>query len=126
MPSIGGITVWSLGGFDEKPALAMEDVSAEGVDGVELRELHTRGDSFRMLARLDCDSLSAANDMYDDFRELRGTLVIVQDDYGKTLSQVAVLDVRRVEQRKIIKAVGGVSTSKGAWLEAEFTLLRTQ
>ena len=107
MPSLGGISFISLKGHVAKPGLMTEDVSREGTDGAAFRKRHVRAVPFGMLAFRDCDNLADAQSKYEAVLAMQGTVVELVDDYGVTHPDVMVIDVRRVDERKVLAAGGG-------------------
>ena len=77
--------------------------------------------------RLDVDTLAdAATNYLRMVRLFQGRLVAVTDDLGKTYNGVMCLKIERVESFALLKAVGGISASSGAFLVVRFTLQCTR
>jgi hypothetical protein len=113
------------GGQPQGNGLMLAEISRPGVDGRAFREEQTRSQPFSLEGHRDVDNLAACKTLYDTMvTAYQGKVVTVVDDYGATHTNLACLAVIRVDARKLITAVGGVSASKGAYLVVRFELVR--
>jgi hypothetical protein len=122
MPSLGSISFITLKGHMALGGLQIEDISREGTDGSAYRKRQYRAEPFQMLGFRDCDTLSDAQAKFDSLVDMQGTSVSLTDDYGVTWTKTMVLDVKKVGMGKLVAAVGGVSSSKGAYLAVALSL----
>lgn len=116
----------SLRGQVAEPTLQLEDISRPGVNGVAVREVHRRAEPFEMIGTRDADDTAAANTLLSELQALQGKLVTLIDGYGVTWNNVVVWKAQRVNNDKILKAAGGVSTNKGALLTVRFLMQLTE
>ncbi len=119
-------TFITLGGIPTAMQERVEEITRPGVDGHAFALLGLKGEPFQLEGVRDYDDLTAAKAALASLESLLpGSLVTVYDDFERQLDYVLVLDVRPIEMRKVIKAAGGKSTSKGAILRVVFTMQRT-
>jgi len=111
MSSIGGRSVLSIDGdFDLATGEQLEDITRANVDGISYRKLGKRGHPFQLISLVDVATAGAAKAELEAYKALQGTLVTVVDDTGASVSQLAVLSVRRAGPvRRVVNPVGGVN-----------------
>lgn len=101
------------------------DISRPGVDGHAYRRVGKHGRPFQLDGHRDCQDNADAGSLYEAMvAAYRGQTVTVVDDLGRTQPNLVCLEVDRVESRRLLKAVGGITTSMGAMLVVRFTLQR--
>lgn len=125
MPIIADIPLLFLGGLQEPLGQKVEEITRQGVNSHAYRKSAIRGDAFEMIGKVDCDTIAAATALYEEFKLLEGELVTLVDDYGETTNNVMIEAVRLIDKFKLLTAVGGVSTTKGAFLVVGFMCRRT-
>ncbi len=97
-------------------------ITRKNVDSQAYRRLGKAGPPYGMFSRVDVDDAAALKTTIDAYRELIGDFVTVTDVFGNVRDNVMVLDVEPVFQHTIVGAAGGLSTLKGALLDAAWTL----
>mgnify|MGYP006290605239 CR=1 FL=1 len=115
-PSVGSITLISLRAEPDRPGQVVEVLARPGVDGTGFRQTGVRAEPFRAVAVVDVDDAAAADSLVGDFKALQGTVVEIEDDFGRTADAILVLRVRLVSRTAVKTAVGGVSSEKGLLL----------
>ena len=105
--SIGGYNVIRLTGAPHEPAERVEVITRPGIDHPDYRTLGKVGQPFGVESVVDVDSNSDAQTRSENFAALVGTLVTVNLEHGTSHNNVMVLDVREVERRRVVGAVGG-------------------
>lgn len=131
MPSISnGSTTYSfitLKGEVQPIGLMLEDITRPGVNGHAFREQALHAVPFDLLGVRDVNDLNAvATTMSAMITAYQGKIVTVVDDMGTSHANLVCLRVERVSAQKLLAAVGGVSSGKGALLVVRFTLQSTQ
>jgi hypothetical protein len=110
----------------QKLGMHLEDVTRPGVDGHAFRKESQKSATFQLEGRRDVDNNAAAGTLFATLKSTyQGKIVTVVDDMGTTHTNLVCLDVERVDSFTLLRAVGGVSTSKGAFLAVRFTLQAT-
>jgi len=121
MASIGGQSFITLRGSVTAQAQALTPIERPGVDGVGYRQKGKRGEVVTLTSVADTNNATTTTAAYV---ALRGTLVTVVEDAGRTSYYVAVLDVIITRVRAVSGAVGGLTA--GAYLvDATWTLQPT-
>lgn len=110
------------------PGEMVDIVQRPGCDGTDILFLGSKGEPFEMFSLVDCDTIQAAVDLQFAYNSLRSaglnyTLIWNGVDYSLSGVRYVVLDVEAVASRKTGAAAGGLSTYKGAILQARWTLL---
>jgi len=131
MPSISNgtstHTFVSLKGQVQGCEMMLEEITRKGVDGNAFRQLAKHGEPFQLDGRRDCNNNADAGAVFTAMQQAyQGKVVTVVDDLGKTHANLVCLAVNRVDSFTLARAVGGVSTGKGAFLVVSFTLVSTR
>ena len=103
MSSIGALTFINMTG-PQLPALAshIEAIDRPGVNGEAFRENAKKVQGIQVQTTMWVVSLALANAAIDNYSALKGTLVTVIDDNGRTVNNVMVLDVQVNRIRPIL------------------------
>jgi len=103
MSSIGSETFLSLSGPDiPKLAAAVEIIDRPGVNGTANRVDALKAEELTIYTLQSVADISAANAAVDDYAGLKGTKVTVEDDQGRSVSDVLVVDVRVIKKQKVL------------------------
>ena len=111
MPSVGAISFAFVSRPTEPPAEQVEDLTRPHVDGMALRKLGTKGQSFRMVAIAGATDKDTAKTQINSYKALAGTVVDVIDDHEITWEKVAIMAVR-------IRQIKGVASVVGPMVDA--------
>lgn len=93
------------------PAMRVQDITREQVDGHAFLEIGKRGGRSVVTTVVDTSTPNALTDVY---RGLMGTLVTVILSDGKSIASVMVHSVERTGAKKCVTPVGGLNG--GTWL----------
>lgn len=103
MSRIGSETFLSLSGPDiPKLAAAVEIIDRPGVNGTANRVDALKAEELTIYTLQSVADISAANAAVDDYAGLKGTKVTVEDDQGRSVSDVLVVDVRVIKKQKVL------------------------
>ena len=103
-------TTSSIGSFDfirmkgpqvPKLAAAVEIIDRPGVDSVATRENADKAEEIQLETTEAISSLTTARSRADDYAGLKGERVTVEDELGRSTSQVLVIDVRVLRVKKV-------------------------
>ncbi|NJO56293.1 MAG: hypothetical protein HC834_08060 [Rhodospirillales bacterium] len=107
------------------PMEATEVERRAGVDGQTVYLLGKHGQEFSAHSFVDCDNLTAALQLRDAYMAKIGNIYPIR--WGEIIFpyQVQILAVTTEERsvRRLLNCVGGVSSGKGAFLQATWQLL---
>jgi hypothetical protein len=119
MASIGGVPFLTKQGDSIlEPVTVLEDVSRPRVNGHAFRDLGQKSEPVVWVTEADVDDPEFTDLLY---RSMQGEIVDVVDDDGKDIPNVAVIKVRIVSKKKVIRSVGGLTA--GEWIfTAQWTL----
>ena len=93
-------------------ALAVEPINRPAVDGVAFRDDARKVREIMLETIATSTTLAAANVAVDNYAAIKGTLVTIVDDFGRTVNYVMILDVGEVR----IQPVSGSSPAGTAYL----------
>lgn len=111
-PQIGSYQFLNRKGDDPlAPVTEVDDITRANVDGHAWTDQGKHSKKTTWITIVDDP---APDSLIDGYRAYRGTLQTVKCPDGKTISNVMVLDVQRVEVKKVIGPVGGISA--GSWI----------
>ena len=115
---VGSSTVLfvSLKGHVEPPGLILDDATRAGVDGSAYLETQKTGEPFEMTGIRDCVDAADVKSKYGSLKAMQGTKVTVIDDHATVWLDVVILSVRKLEQKKLVNAAGGVLSGTGRYL----------
>ena len=117
MAIIGGIIFLTVkGGINPGHGEQVEEITRAGVDGVAFRKIGKRGQPFRLQATVDVLSNLSAQSLVNACKSLQGALVDISDDTGAGWYDYVVLQVRHVQTKRVMRAVGGLTSGAGAYL----------
>lgn len=103
MSSIGSETFLRLSGPDiPKLAAAVEIIDRPGVDGTANRIDALKAEELTIYTLQSVADIAAANAAVDDYADLKGTKVTVEDDQGRSVSEVLIVDVRVTKKQKVL------------------------
>jgi hypothetical protein len=106
------------------PRLQVE--TRPGVNGIAIWDTASRGRPFTLSTTVDTDTIAAAQALLVLYRELIGSSTPTQYfQFNVFYANVAVLDVREDETSPLGASSGGLSTSAGALLRAQWDLVVT-
>ncbi|MBK8916457.1 MAG: hypothetical protein IPM64_17970 [Phycisphaerales bacterium] len=116
------------GGPPQLPQQLTEIEERPGVDGLSVLLIGKKGLPFQMQSGVDVDDRDAAENAIREYHDLVGSLVdVVWNGLNYTAihnTKYAVLaPLEGVSVHRLTAAVGGVSTSKGFWVSAIWTLV---
>jgi hypothetical protein len=100
----------------QKPGELVRRVTRPNVNGVALQKLGTRGRASRMTAVRDYVDATAMDAAYNTLRGYRGTTQTVVDNFGTSLTGIAILSVTLREPAPMSGAVGGIEGTSGTIL----------
>lgn len=109
MASIGAYTMLTIKGGLGVKGEHVEVFARPGVNGHAAKKLGTRSRDFYLETWVDLTTADQRRVVYNAYRGMMGSLVTVVDDYGRTDSNVLVLDVWLLPDGKYVATpVGGV------------------
>lgn len=104
------------------PAMRIDDITRDGVDGQAYRQKAKRAPVVMWETEVDTNAPTL---LFEAYQALQGTLQTVYGDDLQPFSNVAILDVQRVHVKRVLNPVGGV-TPGGIWvLKAHWTMQGT-
>lgn len=102
MSSIGSEIFLKLSGPDiPKLAAAVEIIDRPGVDGTANRVDALKAEELTIYTLQSVTDIDTANEAVDDYADLKGTKVTVEDDQGRSVSDVLVVDVRVTKKQQV-------------------------
>lgn len=113
-PKIGAISFAVMTGRVGVAGQALSDISRDGYDGSEEKQVGERGVPAQLRTTRDFDSASDAAAHLSACASIQGTIVTVEYADGTTLSNCIVLQVLPEPVQKATAAVGGVTD--GEWV----------
>ena len=103
MSSIGTINFIKMSGPDiPKLAAAVEIIDRPGVDGTASRVDALKAEELTVYTTEAVADISTANSRIDTYAALKGTTVTVEDDCGRSVDNVLVVDVRMTKKQKVL------------------------
>jgi len=127
--SIGSFQFLSLRGSVERPSQQLDrPIARAGVDGIGLWQTGVRGRPFQLRSMVDAPGIENARMFFAAYRLLIGgdLQILVQDGHNFFVAEgfkAEVLDVRLIELKKILNAVGGAFSPSSAKLVCNWTLI---
>jgi len=113
MASIATVSFLRIDEGEQRPTEQVEDVTRPGVDGVALRRMGIRGETFVLNCIADYATEATFQAAYTALRALAGKVVSWINNEGTTLNNLGVTRVRLVRKQKIRGAVGGLAGTSG-------------
>ena len=122
MPNIGVFNFVTLKGGVHPPGQTLGEITRPRVDGEAYRRSGIRGNTFTLTSQVDVDSEVEAKAEIEGYKAIQATLQTVVDSSGQTWTNVVIVRVDPQSRKKIEGAVGGLSTLKGYFVTAQWTL----
>lgn len=125
--SIGGEQFLTLEGQTERFRRQIEVIQRRGIDGVSIWNMGIRGTPFTLRSKVDAPNKNLARSKYVGYTAMIGNGVY--DLFWSSLFmategiQVAVLDVRPVDIRRILTSSGGINPPSLGWCECDWDLI---
>lgn len=124
-PKIGSHTMISVRGVVHRLAKHIEVIEYPGVDGADFRDQGDRAPDTTLESVVDVSSSGGVPSTLDNYRDDIGSTVTVEDDFGRSLSNVMILDVRLTRTEPVGRAVGGTQTNPAALMYCTWTVRAT-
>ena len=100
---IGSFNFLRMSGPDvPKLAAAVEMIDRPGVDGVASRIDAFKAEELTVYTTEGVTNISTANSRIDSYASLKGTLITVVDDCGRSIDSVLVVDVRVQRKQNVL------------------------
>lgn len=103
----------------------LAEITRPGVDGVAFAKTGRRSLSYLVQTQRDVLDGAAAQQLMTDYKAIQGTLVTVVDAHGRSVDNVAVVEVREASVRPVKTLVGGAAEANEIMVSAEWTLRDT-
>jgi hypothetical protein len=113
MPSIGALSFLRVDRAKRKPGEVVRRVTRPNVSGVALQKLGTRGQAFRITAIRDYVDDAALQTAYGTLLDYQGTTQTIVNNFGTSLTGIAILNVSPRESQPMSGAVGGLEGASG-------------
>jgi len=108
MASIGGVSVLTLDRGPTPLAAAVVEITPAGADGHAYKRIGARAPAVSAMSIADVDGSAGVEAHIAACRALKGTLVTVVEDSGRSTSNVAVLEVEIAQIKFQALTVGGL------------------
>lgn len=103
MSNIGSETFISMSGPDVPLlAAAVEIIDRPGLDGIASRVDALKATELTIYTIQKVVDVDTANDKADDYADLKGTKVTVEDDLGRSVASVLIVDVRVTKKQQVL------------------------